>query len=219
MAFAKVIHAWFFKSAPQSNRGMMPVYICLIGGIVCLFQGCRNKPQLAPAEPINNQPTVIHAGDTLSIRQALNFPQTGTISINGAIPLASTLERMKMEFGRPDSIGKAINPCFKGRQGRFKTCYFGLSEFMLEQDSLYFHAADLTGIRIFLKQGSFIFNKETTLSAVSKYFGFKDTLQPDEILELAHQDYPYRWLMRFENQRLQTMAINYQCSSGVNRKK
>jgi hypothetical protein len=189
--------------------------------VLCLVIACRQKPVMPPAaaEADDTLSTLLITGDTFSIYRPRNFPDRRTLKINGHINFTTSLSALRAEFGRPDSIRDVAIPCDSTGTKTMPMCFYGDSRFFMPgPDSLEFHKAHLAGIRIFLKTGSFIFNKDTHRRALQGFLGIRDTLPANGVVEVSHPAYPYYWSMRLENQRIKDISLHYPCGKSVYRK-
>jgi len=213
MAIAKVISSFFYR---QTSWNCL-VILMLLG----LVMACRQK---APVPPVQKEvedtlSTLRITGDTFSIYRPRNFLDRRLVRINGHINFTTSLSALKAEFGKPDSIRDVAVPCDSTGKKTIPMCYYGDSRFYMHgSDSVEFHKAHLAGIRIFLKTGAFILNKDTHRRVLQSFLAIRDTLPANGIVEISHPAYPYYWSMRIENQRLKDIYLHYPCGKSVYRK-
>jgi hypothetical protein len=179
------------------------------------FWGCRDlpvpdpNPARLPYFPVKDTTCLIRAGNLIS---------PNTLSINGHINSICTPEALRHEFGRPDSLTAVQRICMPDGEYAMGSLWYGATRFLVNGDSLRLIQADLRGLRLFLKSGEHILNKDLTRSGVKKIFRFSDSLPPEGKVELWHPDYPYRWRLFFERSRLRMIGLVCPCSGTFRRK-
>jgi hypothetical protein len=183
------------------------------------FCCCNRSHQEQSIPQHRHAPNNVHQrGDTLYILHPRQFPDPERLRINGLIPLRSNLNKLKAEFGRPDSIRSGGLLCSNGRQLTTRICYYGLSRFHLlppgvaTADSLLFEFADFTGIRIYLKEDDFFFYKETKLQVLQDYFGIRDSLPENGYIAVDNRRGDIRWLLQTSHGMLASMQLLLKCS-------
>lgn len=167
------------------------------------------NPARLPQFPVKDTTWYVRAG---------HLPAPNSLSINGHIGSVCVPSALKREFGRPDSLTAVQRICTpQGEQG-LGSLWYGATRFLIAGDSLQLVQADLRGLRLFLKSGEHILNKDVTRTGVKKIFRFSDSLPAEGKVELWHPDYPYRWRLVFERSRLRMMTWVYPCSREIRRK-
>jgi hypothetical protein len=179
------------------------------------FWGCRDlpmpdpNPARLPLFPVKDTTWYIRAGHLLD---------PFSLSINGHIGSFCTPADLKQEFGRPDSLTPPQRLCLpKGEQSP-GSLWYGATRFLINGDSLQLLQADLRGLRLFLKSGEHILNKDLSRFGVKKIFRFSDSLPAEGKVELWHPDHPYRWRLLFERSRLRLITWVYPCNRDFRRK-
>ena len=167
------------------------------------------NPARLPHFPVKDTTWYIRAGHLID---------PFSLSINGHIGSFCTPADLKQEFGRPDSLTPAQRLCLPQGELSLGSLWYGATKFIIRGDSLQLVQADLRSLRLFLKSGEHILNKDLSRAGVKKVFRFSDSLPAEGKVVLWHPDYPFRWRLLFERSRLRMITWVYPCSRDFRRK-